>query len=253
MPDVISLIDMILEYQKIHTTGTHYSYVIDKENEKITGYMDFHPETPSCRQYSEHLMAIVSIGVSRFFGPPFDRPVDLRFQHSEPDDLTLHNEIFNCPITFNAKRLEMSYDIKILDRKMGGIGKIVKPIFDLYLNRLQKKLPKTSTPMTSAITSLMPYVLATEKSDIISVSHVLNISPKKMQRLLKQEGTSYSALKDDIRSKITKRTLHDSDMSISAIANLLGYASAPPFAHACKRWYDLSPSDLRKHLRNAST
>ena len=249
MPDVISLMDMILKYQEIHTNGKRYSYSLDKMTQRVTGHVDFHPETPACRQYAEHIMAIVRIGVSRFLGPSYDSPLEVRFQHSEPDDLSLHQKVFGCPIIFNAERTEMSYDIRILDMKMSQRGKLLKPLLDLYLKHQQKKLPKTSTPITTAVASLMPYVLSSGKSDIKSVAHVLNLDPKKLQRLLKEEGAHYSALRDSNRAKMAKRMLLESDMSITAIANMLGYASTVPFAIACKRWHGQSPRALRKSLR----
>lgn len=249
MPDVKSLVDMILKYQEIHTNGIHYTYSLDKLSRRVTGHIDFHPETPACRQYTEHIMAIVRLGISRLLGPPFDKPLEVRFQHSQPDDISLHQELLDCPIMFNAERTEMSYDIRILDQKMSRKGILLKPLFNLYLQRQQKKLPKTSTPMTSAVTALMPYVLASGKNDIQSVSHVLNVSPKKMQRLLKDEGTNYSELRDSVRSKKARRMLQESDISITEIAKILGYVSTVPFANACKRWYDLSPRALRNSLR----
>lgn len=249
MPDVISLMNMILKYQEIHTTGIQYSYSINHKSGKITGHIDFNPETPACRQFTEHIIAIIRIGVSRFLGAPFDDPLELRFQHSEPDDLTLHHDVFGCPIVFNAQRTEMSYDIRVLDKKMSRRWKLLKPIFNVYLKHQQKKLPRNLTPMIAAVSSLMPYALASGKSDIQSVSHVLNMSSKKLQRLLKEEGTNYSALLDSVRARMTKRMLRESDMSIATIATLLGYASTVPFANACKRWYTLSPRELRKSLR----
>jgi len=126
---------------------------------------------------------------------------------------------------------------------------IHEAIVDIYLKRQQKKLPKSSTPITTAITGLMLDALASGKSNIDSVANVLNMSPKKIQRLLKEEGTNYSALKDSIRSQIAKRMLYESNIQISAIANMLGYTSTVPFANACKRWYGLSPRELRKKLR----
>lgn len=250
MPDMITLLEMILKYQKLHTNGIHYSYKQETAHGRVTGSLDFHPETPSSRQYAEHILGLISLGVRRFIGPPFDNPLEVRFQHSPPADKSLHRKIFNCPIVFNAERTSMSYDIKLLDHKMGYRWPLIKSLLDQYLKRQQRKLPKTSTPMKTAISSLIPFILASGKSDIISVAHVLDMSPKKVQRLLKQEGTTYSGLLDNIRSQSTKRMLLESNMSITRIANMLGYSSSRPFANACKRWYGCSPKALRNKLRN---
>lgn len=249
MPDAISLLDIILKYQKIHTTGKQYSYSIDAERKTITGHIDFHPETPACRQFSEHIMAVVTLAVRRIIGPPFDTPLEVRFQHSEPEELGLHHDVFKCPIVFDAKRTEMTYDVRILDKEMKQRWKFMRSFLNIYLKRQQQKLPKTLLPITSEITGLIPYILASGKSDIVSVAHVLDMNPKKMQRLLKQEGTDFSTLLDSTRSQIAKRMLTESNMQISGIANMLGYSSNVPFANACKRWYGVSPRAIRQNLR----
>ena len=252
MSDVVTLIEMSLKYQKLHTNGIRYSYERDIEREWTTGYLDFHPETPACRQYAEHIVGFTCLGVRRFIGPPYDNPLEIRFQHSKPANITLHEKIFNCPVVFDAERTSMSYDIKILDQKMGPRWPFIKTLLEQYLKRQQRKLPQTSTPMKTAISSLIPYILASGKSDIISVAHVLDMSPKKVQRLLKQEGTTYSDLLDEFRAQSAKRMLLESNMSITRIANMLDYSSTRPFANACIRWYGSSPRALRNELRNKS-
>jgi len=249
MPDVLTLLEMSLKYQEVHTNGAHYSYRRNSAQNRVTGSIDFHPETPACRQFAEHIMALTCRGVRQVIGGDYCNPLEVSFQHSRPADLSLHREIFDCPILFNAERTEMSYDIKILDQRMGHKLPLIKTLLGQYLKRQQKKLPKTSTPIKSAIMGLIPYILASGKSDIISVAHVLGMSPKKVQRLLKQEGTTYSIILDDIRSHTARRLLLESDMSITRIANMLDYSSSRPFGHACRRWFDTTPLKYRRENR----
>ncbi|MDB2439040.1 AraC family transcriptional regulator [Hellea sp.] len=249
MPDVATLVEMAIRYQKLHTNGAHYSYERDSVQNRVTGSVDFHPETPACRQYAEHIMAIICLGVKRIIGETYCDPLEVSFQHSQPADLSWHQKIFNCPIVFDAERTSMSYDIRILDHKMGRKLPLFKTLLGQYLKRQQKKLPKTSTPIKTAITGLIPYALATGKSDIISVAHVLGMSPKKVQRLLKQEGATYSLILDDVRSRSAKRLLLESNIPITRIAHMLDYSSSRPFGHACKRWFDTTPLKYRRENR----
>jgi len=128
MPDVMSLMDMVLKYQKVHTNGIEYSYSLNPQNGTVTGYINFHPATPACRQFAEHITAIIRLGVSQLIGPPFDNPLGVKFQHSAPDDLTSHQSLFGCPIAFNANCTEMTYALKALDKEMTLRWKFMKPL-----------------------------------------------------------------------------------------------------------------------------
>ena len=249
MSDVLTLLEMSLKYQKIHTNGAYYSYRRNNAKKHVTGSIDFHPETPACRQYAEHIMALTCRGIRQVIGGNYCNPLEVSFQHNQPADISLHREIFDCPIFFNAERTEMSYDIRILDQKMGPRLPLIKALLGQYLKRQEKKLPKTSTPIKTAIAAIIPYILASGKSDIISVAHVLGMSSKKVQRLLKQEGTTYSIILDEIRCQSAKRLLLESDITIARIANMLDYSSDRPFGYACKRWFDTTPLKYRRENR----
>lgn len=78
-----------------------------------------------------------------------------------------------------------------------------------------------------------------------SVADALRISPGTLRRRLKTEGTSYQALKDDIRRDIAIELLADRGTSVFAVASALGYVEASTFSRAFKSWTGLSPAAYR--------
>ena len=77
------------------------------------------------------------------------------------------------------------------------------------------------------------------------------MSPKKLQSLLHDEGTSYSAVLDGVRKNLACRLLKESDMTIMHIAQLLDYSNDKTFIAAFKRWFDVPPGQFRTLERAA--
>lgn len=94
---------------------------------------------------------------------------------------------------------------------------------------------------------VFPSLLGVRQSDIQSLSAEMNMNPKKLQRPLHDEGTSYSQIFDDVRKNLARRLLRDSSMPSVRIALLLDYASDKSFIMAFKRWYNKTPARYRKY------
>lgn len=77
------------------------------------------------------------------------------------------------------------------------------------------------------------------------MSEKLNMSCRNLRRRLADEGASYSDLVSDARHRDSIRLLENAKLSISQIAELLGYSDAGNFSRSFRKWADMSPSDYR--------
>jgi AraC-like DNA-binding protein len=71
------------------------------------------------------------------------------------------------------------------------------------------------------------------------------VSTRTLKRQLAARGTSFQALLDELRRDRAVTLLEESDASIDAIAERLGYSDASNFARAFRRWTGLGPTDWR--------
>ncbi|MDF5733451.1 MAG: helix-turn-helix transcriptional regulator, partial [Rhizonema sp. PD38] len=78
------------------------------------------------------------------------------------------------------------------------------------------------------------------------VSTRLSIVPRTLQRQLREAGTSYREVLDEIRRELSVYYLRNSDMAICEVAFLLAFSETSSFNHAFKRWYNLSPTEFRR-------
>ena len=75
-------------------------------------------------------------------------------------------------------------------------------------------------------------MLSTELAD---VSKVFGVSGRTMKRRLLAEGTSLSAIVEDIKLREAKRLLSETSLPITEIADALRYAHLPSFTRAFTR------------------
>ena len=67
------------------------------------------------------------------------------------------------------------------------------------------------------------------------------MSTRTLRRRLRDDGTSLSALLDELRRELALRFLEEQTMTLDAIAFELGFADARAFRRAFKRWTGRAP------------
>ena len=241
-------VDMAIAYQKISSNGFSFYYEEDVASNIATGFIGIHPLAPPCRQLLEQLVAGIAL-MGRQFIPDF-KLNHITFQHSAPEDMSLYESIFQCPISFNAERNTIVADLGFLAvNKTSFITKFTKPFITQYLNWQVAKHPKAKQSITMIVAETILSILGVKGSDIEQVSSALDIHPKKLQRLLKDEGTNFSEILEDVRENIASRLLIESDISILRIAKMLDYSGSGAFNLAAKRWFGMPPTEYRKSAR----
>lgn len=74
----------------------------------------------------------------------------------------------------------------------------------------------------------------------------LFITKRTLARRLKQEGTHFRAIRDEILSRQAADYLGNSALSVDAIANMLNYHDSSNFRRAFKRWFGQTPDQYRQ-------
>lgn len=75
------------------------------------------------------------------------------------------------------------------------------------------------------------------------------VSRRTLIRRLKQEGTHYRALLDEVRQARARRYLEQTDWPVARIAERLGYQDVSNFSRSFKRWFDITPRTMRQRAR----
>ena len=81
------------------------------------------------------------------------------------------------------------------------------------------------------------------------VAMALGISLRSLERHLADEGTSFRALRDEHLKSRLDGLLRNTDHSLAAIAERLGYSDESALSRATRRWHGCSAAAARKRIR----
>ena len=65
--------------------------------------------------------------------------------------------------------------------------------------------------------------------------------PKTLTRRLRNEGTTFRGLLDELRLQLAERYLRQPNLSVDEVAFLLGYSERSAFHRAFRRWTGRAP------------
>ncbi|QCQ16970.1 AraC family transcriptional regulator [Microbacterium sp. RG1] len=91
--------------------------------------------------------------------------------------------------------------------------------------------------------------IAAELPDVLPLAEharAASMSERTLRRRLADAGTSYGALVDDQRRRLTERLLAASAPSSSEVAAAAGFADARSLRRATRRWVGMSPTEWRR-------
>jgi len=204
VPTMRGFFDLSSAYQRLHLNSFAYHYVENTETNEVECEIQIHPSSPPCRQFAEHILTLIILMVRHHIGE--GEYLRLTFQHNAPADMSLHNKTFQCPIDFNEDKTIAYMPLDFLDIEMGGKmgGKLQKlqPIVKTYLNMKMHKNPRFETSMAQTVEQLLPTIFGLQKSGVKHVADILEVSPKKLQRLLKDEEVTYSDILENVDTRL---------------------------------------------------
>ncbi len=241
--------DTGLEYWKYHTNA----FTMLKLPDEATGLVAFRyvtlAQTYPARQLTETVLANVCRMTRVVTERPNENPAIIRFQHHKPRDLSFHEQVLRCPIEFGAEHDEIVFPPEMLAYKTNGNLKLLKPLLGFYIKSRIDRMPLYDQSMTTTIALAIQSVIGTGKCNFELIAGAVGVPPKRLQRLLAAEGTTFTEILDDVRSTMAQNLLAQSDAPIANIAGLLDYSSNAPFTLAFKRWTGQTPVEFRKQQR----
>ncbi len=82
-------------------------------------------------------------------------------------------------------------------------------------------------------------------ADLATMARMLNSSPRTLKRRLQEEGTSFTQLLAESRAKLAQELMRDSSLTLTDMADRLGFSDLSSFSQAFKRWHGVSPRAFR--------
>ncbi|MGH1350831.1 MAG: AraC family transcriptional regulator [Methyloligellaceae bacterium] len=173
------------------------------------------------------------------------KPEEVCMEQGAPENLDAYHKMFGSNISFSQPENTIRIASADLDRKMpSGDQHLWK-----YLIDLSDKLMEEQATRPAIISDIQKHIidaLPGDTANIKDISKLLGKSPRTLQRELQSVGANFSQILDQTRQDLAGKYLLDTDLHISQIAFLLGFAEVSVFTRAVKRWFGHSPSAYRQ-------
>ena len=202
-----------------------------------TGYVErFHTETA---------MLLLQQYIETLIGDPITE-AHFRVTIPRPADREVYTAALHGRISFGANANEVDLPHRWLDVPSPYYHPELWRQAQLMLSRaLKEKLDAGDTPYRQHVAGL----LRTSEPPLPDLAHVaygLNVSQRTLNRRLQAENTSFRELKSQALAAWAKQYLRETDYSVEAIAEALGYQDTANFRRAFRKTEGCSPNEYRQ-------
>jgi AraC-like DNA-binding protein len=142
-------------------------------------------------------------------------------------------------LRFGAPVHRMVFGSAILDLPLTTADAVATK---LAKEQCERELLAISPGLSGRIRAQLTAKPAASLEDIAKHIHV---SPRTLKRKLADEGTTFSAIRDDLRRQRALLLLDDRRLAIGEVATRLGYTELPNFTRAFRKWTGMTPAAYR--------
>ena len=239
-PTVGRALQTLVVYQRMNSDGG-LAYMLERGSYVDLGYAVFHPDVFDAGQMYDAAMSAGFNFLRELCGPEW-APTEVLLPHGAPRSSALHYRNFLkgapqfdcdlCAIRFPAQWLDRAVegaDPRRLRDAQTRAEAIVRPEFMQQVYRGLRRL------------------LLDERHSGDEVAHVMSMHRRTLNRRLKEHGTTFQAILDQVRFDIARGLLARSSVSLDDIAATLGYAGVSPFMRTFRRWTGTTPAQWRRN------
>lgn len=177
-------------------------------------------------------------------------PTGVRFSHKAPANLKPYLGIFRVPVSFNQEESQFFFPKEILNKKIDQADPELSKILRNHIEFLKNELPNN---LCGQVEILIRQALPSGKCSISYIASLMAVHRRTLHRMLKAEGSSFTVILEDVRKSIAINSLRHSDMTITQLANCLGYTDNSAFTRSFKRWTGKTPQRWKKENSSDGT
>lgn len=162
----------------------------------------------------------------------------------QPDTAAKLTSFVRCNVEYNSPSTSFLFDGKQVLRSLPSgnqtLSSLNEKIIVDYLQWLDKN------DVASAVKSKIIELLPSGKVNEQLIADALNLNLRTMQRRLEKQQETFKELLNHVRHQLVLSYIHNSRLSLTEIAYMLGFSDQANFTRAFKRWFDMPPSQYRK-------
>jgi AraC-like DNA-binding protein len=231
-------------FKYLPMTWTYMYWSLHTEDGQAIVQLEPHHDLGGCYQYmlERSLAAGYTIAADALgFGPPL---TEVNVSQPAPAHAQLYQDTFKCQVNFDAPISDFRFAESHLQIPLLQAESESAHIFAAQCEKICANLVEKGS--FSEVIRQHLLRLPNQIASLESIAERLHITARTIQRKLANEHTSYLELVESLRHDLALEYLQTTGLTIEEIAVRLGFADAPSFSHAFKRWTGNSPGSMRE-------
>jgi AraC-like DNA-binding protein len=223
-------------------------YLMRADGGVILGYGVYDVAAPVSAQIHDLVLAVGCNLIAELTGG-IGAPEEILLARGAPANPSSWQRLARCPIRFGQNQTCLLLSAATLDLRLPLASAALR---EQALARLLSGPDGTPPTLSARVRHLLRPMLLAGQAGMEDVAARLSLHPRALRRRLGAEGTTFAALKDEVRYAAARELLMLGPLSLTDIALTLDCASASSFIHSFRRWGGLSPGDWRARQRGVA-
>ncbi|WP_414470997.1 AraC family transcriptional regulator [Microvirga sp. M2] len=204
-------------------------------------YAAYQPDSTSVEQITEAAVA-VSVNVLRSLCGSDWHPTEVFLPHRAPAATEPYRRHFRAPVRFDQETATLVFPAHDLKRKVAGADPLLHVMLE---ERLRQMRADAGSGFSDDIRRLLRMRMTSHRCSAEDIAGLLAMHRRTLTRRLKDTGTGYRSITNEIRFGIARQLLEDTAVPLGQIAAALGYSEASAFTRAFRRWSGQTPTAWR--------
>ena len=245
-PTVGMALKNMANFHRASQDGTHVACV---ERNKLFGieYSILLPNISYKSQDAEFSMAYTKHVVDLLCEKNI-RPQAVHFEHPPLGEMAHYKSVFGIEPLFEQPVNGIFYPLELSQYSVFNADLQLYPILSQHLKSRIDSLPDTFNLQDSVAYHIRQNLVG-QQCKVEQIAKILATSPRSLQRRLKEEGSSFTQVLENVRRELAYEYLEKSAMEIKEIGYLLGFADTSAFIRAFKKWHGMTPGQYREQAR----
>ena len=188
--------------------------------------------------YDIDVAATLSV-IRELCGPHFT-PERVLFSHAKPTDVGPHRRFFQAPCRFDCERTALIFPASMLERRLVDADHKQFRILEAQAQA------RADFGLVLRLRRTLGTLLLAKPASGDEVAKLLSMHHRTLNRRLREEGTTFQKLLDEVRFEAACQLLDTARIPITEIAVSLGYAELSAFSRAFRRWSGTTPVERRR-------
>ena len=163
----------------------------------------------------------------------------------QPQFMAGIRHFFPCPVTFDQEVNSVTFSARHLEAELIRDEADLAEFLKLAPYHIVIEPLASARSITHRIREILGDDFRRDMPSFEELTGLLNMSARTLRRRLEKEGTSYQRIKDNARRDVAISLLSRQGMTVSEVAEQIGFSDPSAFHRSFKKWTGQSPGSYR--------